>query len=110
MTTELLLHGKAQYGSPPCTNYFRSAKFCNKNIIYLCYKNYLRRSAVLNYSYKLKMTFIPIFIAILARELLLKGKAQYGSPPDTRSARSDQLDYLSFIAKYYLLLIQNRLP
>jgi hypothetical protein len=56
------------------------------------------------------MTFIPIFIAILARELLLKGKAQYGSPPDTRSARSDQLDYLSFIAKYYLLLIQNRLP
>ncbi len=43
----------------------------------------MRRSTVLNYSYKHKMTFIPILITILARELLLEGKAQYGSPPYT---------------------------
>ncbi len=35
---EPLLKGKAQYGWPPCANYFRSATFNIENIIYLFYK------------------------------------------------------------------------
>ncbi len=64
----------------------------------------MRRSTVLNYSYNLKMTFIPIFIAILARELLLKGKAQYGSTPCTNQFRS-----VHFYIKIFLPLLQNKI-
>jgi len=49
-TTKYLLKGKAPYGLPPCTNYFRSAPFYIEHIIYLFTKQatLMRRSTVLS--------------------------------------------------------------